>query len=37
MNSRYSHREARVFGQAEIDVAEVRGTFEGELTARKRW
>lgn len=29
--------EGGVFsGKAEIDVAEIRGTFEGELTARKR-
>lgn len=38
MNSRVIRiAEGGVFsGKAEIDVAEVRGTFEGELTARKR-
>jgi len=38
MNSRDIHiAEGGVFsGKAEIDVAEIRGTFEGELTARKR-
>ena len=38
MNSRDIRiAEGGVFsGKAEIDVAEVRGTFEGELTARKR-
>ncbi len=38
MNSRVIRiAEGGVFsGKAEIDVAEIRGTFEGELTARKR-